>query len=232
MTRTSSRLSRTSTGGPSVTDKAARTAGSSPPSEDGAPRRGRPLLYVAVGAVAVAVGAWGALTFQRSRFALGGSTETSPSVAPPASETAATVEPPPLAPDTAAAPPNVVPAGDAENAAPAAASATVTSADAADAGAADAGATDAGVGSTGASADGGTGPAAAATAAPSAGPGKPSRGGGRGRGRQAAGPTAAPEDDPGPPRTVSPAVTVNSDLSMETCYATMPDGTKKVVPCK
>ncbi|WP_438020166.1 protein kinase [Sorangium sp. So ce315] len=236
MSKTASRLSRTSSGGPSVTDKAARTAGSTPPSEDEVPRRGRPLLYVAVGAVAVLVGAWGALQFQRSRFALGGSDATSPAVAAPG-ETAASVDPaaPPQAPDMAAAPPSVVPAGDAENVA-AAASASVTSADAPDAGAADAGAadateTDAGVGSTATGPDGGAGSAAAATAAPTAGPGKTPRGGGRGRGRPA-GATPPPQDDPGPPRVVSPAVTVNSDLSMETCYATMPDGTKKVVPCK
>ncbi|MGK3994586.1 serine/threonine-protein kinase [Sorangium sp. So ce1024] len=236
MAKTSVRLSRTSSGGPSVTDKAARTAGSSPPSEDEAPRRGRPLLYVAVGAVAVLVGAWGALQFQRSRFAIGGSDATDPAAAAPG-ETASVD---PAAPDTAAAPPSVVPAGDAESAA-AAASASATSAAAPDAGVEDAGAedagaaeaaaTDAGVGSTAAQADGGAGPAAAGTTAPSAGAGKTSRGGGRGRPRPAAA-TAPPEDDPGPPRAVSPAVTVNSDLSMETCYATMPDGTKKVVPCK
>ncbi|WP_437960141.1 serine/threonine-protein kinase [Sorangium sp. So ce119] len=227
MTRTLSRASRTSSGGPSVTDKGARTAGSTPPSDDEAPRRRRTLLYVGVGAVAVAVGAWGALQFQRSRFALGGSDVTNPAV-PSSSETAASVEPapPPQAPDTPVAAPNVIPAGDAENAAAAATSATATSA-----GAADAGAADAGVSSSEAAADGGAGAAAAGATAPDAGPGKPSRGGGRGRGRQG-GTGAAPADDPGPPRTVAPAVTVNSDLSMETCTATMPDGTKKVVPCK
>ncbi|WP_433936145.1 serine/threonine protein kinase [Sorangium cellulosum] len=228
MTRTLSRASRASSGGPSVTDKGARTAGSTPPADDEAPRRRRTLLYVAVGAVAVAVGAWGALQFQRSRFALGGSDVTNPAVPSP-SETAASVEPapPPQAPDTAAAAPNVIPAGDAENAGAAAPSATATSA-----GAADAGAADASVSSSEAAADGGTGAAAAGATAPDAGPGKPSRGGGRGRGRQAGGTGAAPADDPAPPRAVAPAVTVNSDLSMETCTATMPDGSKKVVPCK
>ncbi|WP_437692508.1 serine/threonine-protein kinase [Sorangium sp. So ce176] len=224
MTRTLSRASRTSSGGPSVTDKGARTASSTPPSDDEAPRRRRTLLYVAVGAVAVVVGAWGALQFQRSRFALGGSDVTTNPAVPSPSETAASVEPAPpsQAPAMPAAAPNVIPAGDAENA-----GAAVTSA-----GAADAGVADAGVSSSEAAADGGTGAAAAATTAPDAGPGKPSRGGGRGRGRQAGGTGAAPADDPEPPRTVAPAVTVNSDLSMETCTATMPDGTKKVVPCK
>ncbi|XYI01835.1 serine/threonine protein kinase [Sorangium sp. So ce1128] len=222
MSRTTSRASRTSSGGPSVSDKGARTAGSAPPSEE-APRRGRSLLYVAVGAVAVAVGAWGALQFQRSRFAIGDGEATTPPVASSPGEPAAPVEqaaPPPQAPDTAAAIPKVVPAGDAETA----------GATAADAGAAASGAADAGVSSSESAADGGAGPAAAGTAAASAGPSKPPRG--RGRGRQTGGTGASPVDDPDPPRTVAPAATVNSDLSMETCFATMPDGTKKVVPCK
>ncbi|WP_437621744.1 nSTAND1 domain-containing NTPase [Sorangium sp. So ce1151] len=40
---------------------------------------------------------------------------------------------------------------------------------------------------------------------------------------------AAPVDGD-PPRSVTP--TLNTDLSRETCYATMPDGTKKALPCK
>ncbi|HTN89167.1 MAG TPA: serine/threonine-protein kinase, partial [Sorangium sp.] len=172
MSRTMSRASRTSSGGPSVSDKGARTAGSAPPAEE-APRRGRSLLYVAVGAVAVAVGAWGALQFQRSRFAIGEGEATAPPVASSSSEPAVPVDQaaPTQAPDTAVATPKVMPAGD-----PEAAVAT-----AADAGAADSGAADAGVSSSEPAADGGAGPAAAGTAAASAGPSKPPRGRGRGR---------------------------------------------------
>ncbi|WP_437819013.1 serine/threonine-protein kinase [Sorangium sp. So ce1078] len=221
MSRTTSRASRASSGGPSVSDKGARTAGSAPPAEDEAPRRGRPLLYVAVGAIAVVVGAWGALQFQRSRFAMGPGDTVPPADAPSPGDTAAPVDvaPPPPVPDTAAAIPKVVPAGDPE------------AADASAAGASDAGAADAGASATGPAADGGAEPAAAGTAAPSAGPGKPQRGstGGRGRPRVTGTAGPAPAGDPEPARPVS---TVNSDLSMETCTATMPDGTKKVVPCR
>ncbi|WP_437491338.1 protein kinase [Sorangium sp. So ce1014] len=226
MSRTTSRASRASSGGPSVSDKGARTVGSAPPAEDEAPRRGRTLLYVAVGAVAVAVGAWGALQFQ-SRFAMGTGDAGSPAGASPPGDTAAPVDlaPPPQqqASDTAIILPKVVPADD-----PGAADA---GASAGDAGAADAGAADAAVSATGPAADGGAEPSAAGTAAPSAGAGKPQRGstGGRGRPRTTGTTGPSPASDPEPARPVS---TVNSDLSMETCTATMPDGTKKVVPCK
>ncbi|KYF90023.1 protein kinase, partial [Sorangium cellulosum] len=125
MSRTLSRASRTSSGGPSVTDKAARTAGSAPPAEDEAPRRGRTLLYVAVGAVAVVVGAWGALYFQRSQLGIRAGDPAAPAdLAPPS----------PQPTDTAAAIPKVVPVGD-----PEAADAGASAASASDAGAADAG---------------------------------------------------------------------------------------------
>ncbi|XXX81165.1 serine/threonine-protein kinase [Sorangium sp. So ce134] len=229
MTRTTSRASRTSSGGPSVSDKGARTASSAPPAEDEAPRRSRTLLYVAVGAVAVAVGAWGALQFQRSRFAIGTGDPVAPASAPSPGDTAAPVDlapPSPQAPDTAAAVPNVVPVGD-----PEAADAGASAASASDAGPADAGAADAGGSATGPLTDGGAEPSASGTAAASAAPGKPQRGGAGGRARPRAGGTtdSSPASDPEPARPVS---TVNSDLSMETCTATMPDGTKKVVPCK
>ncbi|WP_437681348.1 serine/threonine-protein kinase [Sorangium sp. So ce131] len=218
-TTRSARVSRASSGGPSVSDKASRSGGSAPPAEDEAPRRRRTLLYVTVGAVAVAVGAWGALQF-RSRFA-GVLGDAPPPVAsaPAPSETAAAVavDPAPQAPSAAAATPSVASTGQAEGADAGAA--------AMDAGAADAGAADASVSSADPATDGGT---AAGTAAPSAGTGKASRGGGR-RPRDP-GATGSPSVDADPPRTVTP--TVNTDLSMETCIATMPDGTKKVVPCK
>ncbi|WP_437329757.1 serine/threonine protein kinase [Sorangium sp. So ce381] len=221
MTRTS-RASRTSSGGPSVSDRGARTGSSTPPVEDEVPRRGRTMLYVAVGAVAVLVGAWGALQFQRSRFAVGGSEATAPAEAPSSADTAAPGAPTataPQAPDTAAASPTV--------AVPAGAAAT------ADAGAseADAGPSDAGVSPTGTAADAGSEPSAAGTAAPSASAGKPPRAGAGGRGRtRPAEAGGAAVDEPATPRTVTP--TVNDDLSLETCTATMPDGSKKVVPCK
>ncbi|WP_437562645.1 serine/threonine protein kinase [Sorangium sp. So ce542] len=229
MSRTMSRASRTSSGGPSVTDKAARTAGSAPPAEDEAPRRGRTLLYVAVGAVAVAVGAWGALYFQRSQLGIRAGDPAAPAAASAPGDTAAPADlapPSPQPTDTAAAIPNVVPAGD-----PEAADAGASAASASDAGAADAGAPDAGGGATEAAADAGAGPSAAGTAAASAAPGKPQRGsaGGRGRPRTTGATDAAPASNPEPARPVS---TVNNDLSMETCFATMPDGTKKVIPCK
>ncbi|WP_437900172.1 serine/threonine protein kinase [Sorangium sp. So ce124] len=221
MTRTS-RASRTSSGGPSVSDRGARTGSSTPPVEDEVPRRGRTMLYVAVGAVAVLVGAWGALQFQRSRFAVGGSEATAPAEAPSSADTAAPGAPTataPQAPDTAAASPTVaVPAG-----------AALT----ADAGAseADAGPSDAGVSPIGTAADAGSEPSAAGTTAPSASAGKPPRAGAGGRGRtRPAEAGGAAVDEPATPRTVTP--TVNDDLSLETCTATMPDGSKKVVPCK
>ncbi|WP_437281913.1 protein kinase [Sorangium sp. So ce375] len=224
MARTS-RASRVSSGGPSVSDRGPRTGGSVPPVEEEAPRRGRTWLYVAVGAVAVLVGAWGALQFQRSRFAVRGSEVAAPADAPSPGDTAAPGAPtasPPQAPDTAIASPTVV--------VPAASAATVDAgASSADASAADAGASDAGVSATGTEVDAGVGSSAAATAAPSAGPGKPPRAGAGGRGR-ARSTEAAGSYEPEPPRTVTP--TVNNDLSTETCTATMPDGSKKVVPCK
>ncbi|WP_437746470.1 protein kinase [Sorangium sp. So ce1504] len=226
MTRTS-RASRTSSGGPSVSDRGARTGSSTPPVEEEAPRRGRTLLYVGVGAVAVLVGAWGALQFQRSRFAVGGSEATAPADAPSSGDTAAPGAPTataPQAPDTAAAIPTV--------AVPAATAAIADAgASAASASEVDAGASDAGVSSTETAADAGSGPSAAGTASPSASAGKPPRAGAGGRGRTR--PTeagGAAVDAPAPPRTVTP--TVNDDLSLETCTATMPDGSKKVVPCK
>ncbi|WP_437320531.1 serine/threonine protein kinase [Sorangium sp. So ce385] len=229
MSRTMSRASRTSSGGPSVTDKAARTAGSAPPAEEEAPRRGRTLLYVGVGAVAVAVGAWGALYFQRSQLGIGAGDPAPPAAASAPGDTATPTDlapPSPQPTDTAAATPKVVPAGD-----PEAADAGASASSASDAGAADAGAADAGGSATEAAADGGAGPSAAGTAAASAAPGKPQRGsaGGRGRPRTTGATDSAPASNPEPARPVS---TVNSDLSMETCFATMPDGTKKVIPCK
>ncbi|AUX42018.1 uncharacterized protein SOCE26_034430 [Sorangium cellulosum] len=222
-TTRSPRVSRASSGGPSVSDKSARTGGSAPPAvDDEAPRRGRTLLYVTVGAVAVAVGAWGALQFRGRLAGILGDTPPPVASAPAPSETAAAVDPAPQAPTAAAASPSVASTGQAEGADAGAA--------AADAGAADAGAADAGVSSAGPATDGGTAASSAGTAAPSAGTGKPSRGAGGGRRPREAGATGTPPVEADPPRTVTP--TVNTDLSMETCTATMPDGTKRVVPCK
>ncbi|AUX22213.1 protein kinase [Sorangium cellulosum] len=233
LSRSMARTSRRSSGGLSVSERGARTTDAAPPGEDEAPRRGRPLLYVAVGAVAVAVGAWGALQFQRSRLAVGEIDATSPAPAASAPSEAAApaeqAEPAPQAPGAAVASPGVAPASEAANA--------DAGASAADAGAADAGAVDAEADASaspaGASADDGTGAKAASSSAPSAGRGKAPRSsaGGRGRTQGAGRSSPAPSEEVEPPRTVV-APTVNSDLSLETCTATMPDGTKKVVPCK
>jgi eukaryotic-like serine/threonine-protein kinase len=215
--------SRISSGGSLVTDKGRRSLTDSAVVTESEPaRRGRTLLYVAVGAVAVALGVGIALKLQIGwGGASGVDTTAVPASTSPASEPAA---PPASAAAVAPGPSAGDPAGRAGGAATDA-DAGATTALAADAAAGDAGsaaAIDAG-GAPGAGDE-----QAAGSAAPGVGTSARPRAGASGRSRSQGGDASPMPVAPAEPR--SPTV-VNSDLSQETCTAVMPDGTRKTVPC-
>lgn len=235
MSRSMLRTSRTSSGGPPRSDKSSRSVpGSTVPTADEAPQRGRTWVYVAVGAVAVVVGAWGALQFQRGRFGVSehdpAAPEASTAVAP--SETAAASGMPERSPPAAAASAAAAPAAAASastapaDAAPAASAASTDLVDAG-AGPVDASVSSSESGEDAGARDGGVVEAASRSTtprrpAPGSAAGRPGR-----KPREAAGISTEPVAEP--PRAVVP--TVNDDLSQEICYAVMPDGTRKRVPC-
>jgi eukaryotic-like serine/threonine-protein kinase len=200
--------SRVSAVGAPLSERGARAAhGSLSDAEQ--PRRARMLLYVSVGAVAIALGAWGALQFQRSRQSVAGA-----GVGAEASA-AQQVEPaPPSAAPALVVP--VAPVADAGGTTEASdAGATTEASDAGDA-VPDAGAGDAGAGQR---ADAASAPASSAGSRVRARDGRSQP-----KASGAASPPTTSDVRPSAPH-------VNQDLSQETCTALMPDGTRKSVPC-